>query len=223
MFMFKLRWYVPLAIMILICIVGVIRQLATPPEPIKIYKAVEPISKTSQDSTYIEEVPPSDISDSQSVMSHSSGQSDTVAIGEKYETDDSESVGFSEAPETEEQLGTDESESESETEYQKLAQELVNDWNIFADNLSAKYNMLFDLEYLDAVSQTPDGRREIVKQAKAMQDETLDYVVSLFDEIPYEDKEEVLRLSEQHLRNSNTGLSDKHISQSFEMIRARVK
>ncbi len=219
------KFYLPIGILILfICAIGFLSLRSdVPTEPIVIYKTTTPIKqsvtpKVSEPMTVSASMPIETVEETHDSTSEVSEVplSDTLSKYPDYKTIDSKSIKPSDGPDI---TSTD----ESEVEYQKLAQELVDDWNEFASSLSAKYELLFDLENLDIVSKTPKGRREIVKQAKAMQNETLDYVVSLFSEISYEDREEVLRLSEQHLRSSNTGLSDKHIAESFEMIRSRIK
>lgn len=111
---------------------------------------------------------------------------------------------------------------EDSDEARLLAENFAREWNDFQQNLLAKYHVLSNPEELTRIAQTRQGRRQLKSQVEAMINETLDKLEELLTPLPPEVSHKLLDAVEAAFQQNNPGVPPEYLTESLEMIRARI-
>ncbi|MXV73739.1 hypothetical protein F4Z99_05610 [Candidatus Poribacteria bacterium] len=219
--MLRKKIYLPIGLcLVLLLAIGFLSLRSdVPDEPIKVYKSVEPLPKSTA------QLPVGDTS--QGGHFHEDGTwhatphpvlSDETAINEP-ETLVPEASSVAAFAETESETLVD---WEHSQEARELAENFTRDWNDFQQYLLSKYHVLFNPDELTRIAETKQGRRKLKSQASAMVEETLDKLEELLTQLPPEMSHKLLNLVEAGFQQNNPGIPPKYLKESIEMIRARL-
>ena len=111
---------------------------------------------------------------------------------------------------------------EETAEAERLAKELLADWNDYTQTLQEKYPDIFDPDVLQKTAQTKKGRAALKLQFESMLEETLDEFERLFNQLPKEFAHAVLDVLEVELQQNPQGLSPEYIQRALSLMRARI-
>ncbi len=191
-----------------------------PPEPVKIYKAVEPLPKSAA-----KVAPVGDTTEGGHF--HADGtwhaeadpvSSDETAINET-ETLVPEAGSVAAFAETDSETPVD---WEHSQEARELAENFTRDWNDFQQYLLSKYHVLFNPDDFMRIAETKQGRRKLKSQATAMVTDTLNKLEELLRPLPVEMRQKILTAVEAQLHQFNPGTDPKYMNEALERLKARL-
>ena len=213
----------------LLCIVifaGISAYIALPyfkvtPDPVKIYKTVEPVKKSELQSVVSVETENTNLHEQKT---NNSRNPDHLVEHSEIQ----EPINFGDTTDMENIVSGISGEVDTETSLEKivdvegLSKELLDDWNDYARVLPEKYPLLFDTKALQHIAQTATGRQQIKRQVESMIDETLNEFERLFNQLPKEYASEVLDSLEVELKQQPQGLSPEYIEKALDRMRSRI-